>query len=300
MGAIPNYYRPVGEFYPRTANILTEAGVFPLELETYLGQAGADSIKLLNRQNDLKDIYAPFVRYQKDLEFVDYTKPRVNAYYETFVVPASIGKKTLKSGKKANPLAPFISWIGGMVIFASLYVLVRDCKIILNSVKIIQKTKNYRKFITEEKNKNHEVLEDPVYHSLNKVLRLREKIYKRNLISAIVSVAMTVSIVALAVIAIGSAIAASYALLLGAAAGLGALLLGHCIKTIVEWKGRMDKKDANEILKCTEALRIVLPYHLEQEFQREAEFENKPNLAGYYAHIINERPLYVPPVHVYA
>jgi hypothetical protein len=269
MGVIPNYYRPIGEFYPRTANILTEAGVFPLELETYLGQAGADSIKILNVKTPIKENYHPFVRYQNNLEFVDYTKPRISAYNETFVVPVSISKKTLKSGDKSNQLASFISLIAGVIIFSTLYTIVRDCKIILNAVKIIKKTNNYLKFISEEKNEHLLVLQDPIYQSLNKVLMYRKNIYTRNLISAVVNIAMSVSLLALSVIAIGAAIAASYVLLLGTAIGAGALFVGLCIKTVVEWKGRMDKKNANAILKNTEQLKIVIPPHLKLDFQKD-------------------------------
>lgn len=269
MGVIPNYYRPIGEFYPRTANILTEAGVFPLELETYLGQAGADSIKILNITDPIKENYVPFVRYQNNFEFVDYTKPRINAFHDTFVIPASIGKKTLKSGNKSRELAAFISLIAGVVIFTVSYAIVRDCKIILNSVKMIKKTRNYCKFISEEKNGNPLVIQDPIYQSLNQVLISRRRIYTRNLVSAVVNIAMSISLLALSVIAIGAAIATSYVLLLGTAIGAGAIFVGLCLKAVIEWKGRMDKKNAAKILRNTEQLKVVIPPHLKLDFQKE-------------------------------
>lgn len=263
MGVCPSYYRQVGDIYPHETQIFTQAGAFPPEIEYYLGQAGADSIYILNR-HDPKGIYTPFVRYQHQYEFVDYTKPRVNAFHDTFVVPLALGKKTLKSGKNFNPLAPFISLIGSLVIFASLYMLVRDAKIISNSVKLIQKSQNIHKLLAESKEEK-----DPLSKSLDKVVQLRDKIYKRNLASAIVSVAMTAALIAASVLAIAAAIASTYPLLIGASAAVGALLLGHSIKTIVEWKGRLDKSTAKEVLEHAETLRIArkAPNHkLKQRF----------------------------------
>lgn len=262
MGVSPIYYRQADEIYPNNAIILTEMGTFPLEIEHYLGQTGADSVHILNRNHPLKNVYAPFVRYYKKHEFVDYSKPKILAFHQTFLLPAFLGKKNLKTSKKTNQIAPFISFIGGIIIFSSCYAIIRDCKIISNSVRLIQKSKNIQKFIAESKEENPEVIDDPIYQSLNKVTQLREKIYKRNLISGIVSVAMTTALVASSIIAIIAAIAGSHFVLIGAAAVGCSLLLGHSIKSIIEWKGRLDKQPSKEILDLTEGLRFTLPPHL--------------------------------------
>lgn len=262
MGVSPSYYRQLGELYPPNAIILTEVGTFPLELEHYLGQAGADSVTILNRQDHLKNIYFPFVRYQDKSEFVDYTKPRVLAFRETFVVPSSLGKRTLKTGKTANQLAPFISLISGALIYSSLYMLVRDCRIIANSIKLITKSKNIKKFLLDALKEDPQVQGDPAFKSLKKVTDLREKIYKRNLVSALISIAMTVSLIAGSIIALIAVIASAYPLLIGAAVITGSILLGHCIKAAIEWKGRLDKASSEEILEHNEVLRVSIPQHL--------------------------------------
>lgn len=281
MGVNPCYYRQPEEFYPHDAIILTHAGTFPLELEHYLGKAGADSAYISKENGILKDIYAPFVRYDNGKEYVDYTKPSRDAYYKTYEKPVSIGKKTLKIGKNYNPIAPFISVIAGMIIFASLYILVRDCKIISNSTKLIQSSEYIQKFLEEAKNENPPVIYDPVYKSLEKVAQLREKIYVRNRFSAVVGLAMTITIIAASVIAIGAAIVGSHVVLIGTSAIVGTLFLSHCIKTIVEWKGRLDKRDSKEILNHTEALRCTHPPHLEPDFLTAKELERENEFLPY-------------------
>lgn len=182
MGVNPSYYRQAGEVYPHNAIFLTQFGTFPLGLEHYLGQGGADSVSILKRQDPLRQVYAPFVRYQNKKEFVDYTKPRVNAFYTTFVIPATLGKKTVKVGKQANSLAPFVSLIGGIIICASLYVLVRDAKIISNSIRMIQKSKSIQKYLADAKKALPSVIDDPVFQNLNKVAILERKFIKGTLL----------------------------------------------------------------------------------------------------------------------
>ncbi len=274
MGVHPSYYRQADEIYPQDAIILTRGGTFPLQLEHYLGQAGADSISILNRIDAIKNNYDPFVRYQNKYQFVDYTKPRVNAFNDTFLLPSALGKKTLKR-KNPNPLAPFISLIAGAVIFASLYMIVRDCRIISNSYKLIKKSENIRRFLDEAKNENVQVNQDPVYKSLYRVAELREKIYKRNLISASISVAITVSLIAVSIFAVAAAVVMAYPLLIAASVVGGALLLGHGVKAIVEWKGRLDIKPSRQILENIEALRVTLPPHLEQELNLDVPVDEK-------------------------
>lgn len=270
MGVHPIYYRQSNDFYPQDAKIFTQKGAFPLELECYLGQAGADSVKILNHKDDLRNSYDPFLRYQKDYEYVDYTKPSTVAFHTTFIAPASFGKKTLKS--KGNKLAPYISLIAGIIIFASLYLLVRDCKTIINSVKLIQKSKYIQKFLSEVKDTTPGVALDPVYKNLYKVSSLREKIYKRNLISSVISLAMTVALIAVSLFAIVTAIMGAYPLLIGAAVTAGILVIGHCIKTIIEWKGRLDKGASKEILENTEALKKTNPAFTQDKTEHTFQF----------------------------
>lgn len=245
MGTVnPSLYRRSSEIDPHTNKILS-----------YLGQAGADSVYILNlTKPELFQVYAPYVRSQNNDVFVDYTKPRINAFHDTFVVPKSLAKKTLKSGEKANQLASFVSLIAGTIIFASLYMVVRDCKIISNSRELIINSQKMKKFLDN----SPEFIDDAIYKSLEKVAQLREIIYKRNHVSAIVSLAMTVTIIALSVFAIGAAIVGAYPLLIASTKIVGALLLGHCIKAIVEWKGRLDKQAAEEVLEQTEIFRLNL------------------------------------------
>lgn len=152
-----------------------------------------------------------------------------------------------------------------MIIFSSLYTILRDSKIIGNSIKLIQKSKNIQKFLEESKEESPAVIFDPIYQSLSKVIELREKMYKRNLKSAITSVAMTITLVASTLIAIAAAIAAAQALLIGASIVAGSLLAGHSIKCLIEWKGRLDKHNSREILVQTEYLRASLPPHLDYD-----------------------------------
>lgn len=257
VSVYPSYYRQPGEIYPPDAIVCSKNGSFSLEIERYLGQSGADSAIILDKDEVFRDRYAPFVRYRNKHEFVDYTRPYVSALETTFLTPLSIGKKILNPGKKSNILGPIVAFLCCLTIFASFYIVVRDSKIIANSYKLICRSKNIRNYLNREEITFGKDEKDSTFKSLNKIARLREKIYARTLKSAIVSLTITITIVALSALAITAAIIGTYPLVIGAGIGIGLMALGLGIKTAVEWNGRLDRQNAKNILTETEHLRLM-------------------------------------------
>lgn len=256
MQADPAYYRQQDEFYHAHDIVLTKNGTFPIDIERYLGQAGADFVHGIGKSlsDQTQYTYAPFVHVQNKHFFVDITKPTVRAFYETFTVPCSVGKKTVKASKKPSQVMKLISVVGGLVIFASLYVFVRDTLKVTNSFKIIQRGKNLQKFLEGTRKEDKQVSKDPVFKTLAKIVGLREKMYKRNLISGLIGLALATAIVASMIFTTVVCFAAPPLIIPGLSLA-GAALVGMCMKTSLEWNGRMDRAQAKNILDETEYLR---------------------------------------------
>lgn len=256
MQTDPAYYRQQDEFYHAHDIVFTKNGTFPIDIERYLGQAGADFVHGIGKSltSETQYTYAPFVHVQNKHFFVDITKPTVKAFYETFTVPCSVGKKTFKTSKKPSQVMQLISVVGGLVIFASLYVFVRDTLKITNSFKMIQRGKNLQKFLEGTRKEDEHVSKDPVFKSLSKIVGLREKMYKRNLISGVVGIALATAIVASMIFTTVVCFAAPPLIIPGLSL-VGAALLSMSIKTCLEWSGRMDRTQAKKILDETEYLR---------------------------------------------
>lgn len=263
MDIHPLYYRQQGEIYPPNTPILTKDGIFPIEIEYYLGQAGADAVfgVGIERSQDMQNVYAPFMNYnEKDVEIL---KPKIEAFEQTFVIPISLGKKSYKAHKDLNCMR-LISLVGGIAIFAISYTFVRDFKTISHSMRVIKQTAYIQKFLSESNIDDHRVRKDPIYQKLYKILKLRTNIYKRHLVSSIISLAMTTMIVALSILAAISAGLGCFPLLAACLLSAGALIVGYILKCGLEWNGRMDRKNAYKILDKTESLRHAFPHYIEQ------------------------------------
>ena len=282
MSQLPSIYRQPGNLYPENSVILTHTGTFPIEIEHYLGKAGADSAYVLKNE-ELKNYYSPFFRFHaKSKEYyVDYTKPKTLALYATFIYPITLGKGIVKENqgsvhRNRHSLVPFLSLIAGVFSFVTGYLVTHDILRIRNSKRVLLHTEQIRSFLKFSKNSDYNTFRgpdyqamEPVYHGIEKVLCLREKIYKRNLVSAIIGIALSILIAIAATAAIvGLAVSVS-PLLITSVVVLGVAALAFVIKIIAEANSRQDIPNLQTILQHTEILRKILPPYDERMKQLE-------------------------------
>lgn len=260
-GQISCLYRKAGETYPENTVTLTPLGTFHIDIEQFLGQAGADSVVVLEK-NDIKSYYYSFIRLHEksNRDYVDYTKPKVRAYYSTFICPLTLGKGVVKETKNSRrSLTPVMTFIASIFTYITSYFIVRDVLTISNSKKILRRVVNIKHLLLEARRENPKISQDPIYKSIEKVVLERAKIYRRNFVSAIFNIALITAAVASAVLVIIGACVPVPPLMVAGTIIVGTIIVSKAIKAIAEANSRLDRPSFEAILEQTEILRMETP-----------------------------------------
>lgn len=252
--AIPSYYRHPNPFYPENVSF-SSAGAFAVEVEQYLGQSAADCAFILGNK---LSVYSRFSRLhlKSNANYVDYNRPEVEAFYNTFICPVTMGKGVLKTHKdRRHSLMPAISLIVGLFSFSTAYLVNRDILTVLNAADVIKKTGRIKDFLFESKKANAEIEKDPIYQRLNKIAALREQIYKRVRASSIFNLITTVTMVAAVALAIVGFSVSLFPLWFAGVSIIGGGILSLAIKAIAEANNRLDRPHSQTILQEVEKLK---------------------------------------------
>lgn len=238
------------------AMTFTEEGTFNLEVEQLIGEAGADSATILDEKVTIQN-YKKFVHYHSPSkrEYVDITAPETFAYYHTFLLPASLAQES--ENQTARSLAPVVSLVAAVTLFASSYKLAKDIQTIKNANEQLKKTRDVKAIIKNVSIINPNQEKNHTYKSVSKIADLREEMYLKLRNSAIVSIALTIVIIASSIIAIVGACIALYPLLIASVSVAGAAITAHLIKSLIEHKNRTLHSIATQTIAETEFLRKV-------------------------------------------